>query len=71
VSLIGYDDAPLVEHLFPPLSTVRLTGERIGRVAGELAIALIEAPEREVASRTFPPELVARESTAPPRSRPS
>ena len=66
VSLIGYNDAPLVEHLDPPLSTIAFHGESIGRFAGELVIALIEESSGHVASMTFPPELVARASTAPP-----
>jgi LacI family transcriptional regulator, galactose operon repressor len=66
VSLIGYNDAPLVEHLDPPLSTIAFHGESIGRFAGELVIALIEESSSHVASMTFPPELVARASTAPP-----
>jgi LacI family transcriptional regulator, galactose operon repressor len=76
VSVIGYNDAPLVEHLDPPLSTIAFPGESIGRFAGELVIALIEESSSRVASMTFPPELVARASTAPPagerrRRRPS
>jgi LacI family transcriptional regulator len=66
VSVIGYNDAPLVEHLDPPLTTVAFPGESIGRFAGELVIALIEEGSRRIASMTFPPELVARASTAPP-----
>ena len=64
ISIVGYNDAPLVDHLDPPLSTIRFPGEQIGRFAADLAIALIEEPTALVASMSFPPELVARSSTA-------
>jgi LacI family transcriptional regulator len=66
VSVLGYNDAPLVDHFDPPLSTIRLPSAEIGRFAAEMAIALIEEPHGAVASMTFPPELVARASTASP-----
>jgi LacI family transcriptional regulator len=66
LSILGFNDAPLVDHFDPPLSTIRLPSAEIGRVAAELAIALIEEPNTAVASMTFPPELVVRASTAPP-----
>jgi len=66
VSILGYNDAPLVDHFDPPLSTIRWPSTEIGRFAAELAIALIEEPNSAVASMTFPPELVPRASTAPP-----
>ena len=66
VSVLGYNDAPLAGHLDPPLSTVRFPGDKIGRFAAEIVIAMIEDPGRVVASMTFPPELVLRASTRPP-----
>jgi LacI family transcriptional regulator len=69
ISVLGYNDAPLVEHIRPPLSTIRFPGDRIGDTAAEVALSLIEDPERVVGSSTFPPTLVARESTAPPAKR--
>jgi LacI family transcriptional regulator len=65
ISIVGYNDAPLVDHLDPPLSTIRFPGEQIGRFAADLAITLIEEPTALVASMSFAPELVARSSTAP------
>lgn len=66
VSVLGYNDAPLVDHLSPPLSTIRFPGDEIGRFAAEITVALVKEPRRMVASMTFPPELVVRASTAPP-----
>lgn len=65
VSIVGYDDAPLVSHVRPPLSTVRLPGDEIGRRAGRAVLELIEgltSPE----SVSIPAELVLRASTGPP-----
>lgn len=68
ISILGYNDAPLVDHIYPPLSTIRFPSDKIGRFAADIAMALIEDPRSVVGSTTFPPELVVRESTAP-RSR--
>lgn len=62
VSLLGYNDAPLVDHVFPPLTTIRFPSEQIGRFAGEVAISLIEESNGKNVSMSFPPELVQRQS---------
>ena len=71
ISIIGYNDAPLVDHLDPPLTTIRFPGDQIGRFAADLAIALVEEPPPVVASMSFPPELVVRSSTGPPPAPPA
>ena len=65
VSIIGYNDAPLVSHLMPPLSTVRLPADEIGRLAGRAVTTLIEKPGEPYAI-SLPAELIVRASTAPP-----
>jgi LacI family transcriptional regulator len=67
VSVLGYNNAPFVEHAHPPLSTIGFPAERIGESAAELALELINNPARIVGSVSFPPTLVVRESAAPPR----
>ena len=66
ISILGYNDAPLVDHILPPLSTIRYPGEQIGRAAAEIAVGLIDGASDVALTRLFPPALVARESTAPP-----
>jgi LacI family transcriptional regulator, galactose operon repressor len=66
ISVLGYNDAPFVDHLSPPLSTIRFPGNEIGRFTAEIAVALIKEPHSMVTSTTFPPELVPRASTRPP-----
>jgi LacI family transcriptional regulator len=69
VSIIGYNDIPLTEHLDPPLSTIRMPVTDVGRVAAETALALVDdRPTRAAVAITLQPTLVARGSTAPPRS---
>jgi LacI family transcriptional regulator len=69
ISVLGFDDTPFIEHLHPPLSTIGVPGDRIGETAAELALSLIEDPDRLVESLAFPPTVVARESTGPPSVR--
>ena len=66
VSVVGYQDLPFAAYQIPPLTTVRIPIPRIAELATGLlfqALAGEETPEREVMVR---PELVIRESTAPP-----
>lgn len=67
VSVIGYDDAPLVSHVNPPLSTIRLPGHGLGRAAGRAVVRMIDDPSASYAE-TIPAELIARGSTAAPPS---
>jgi LacI family transcriptional regulator len=64
-SVIGYNDSPQVDRVMPPLTTIRQPSEELGRTAAEMAVALLTAPDRPVASRSLAPTLVVRESTAP------
>lgn len=67
VSVIGYDDSPLLDYTDPPLTTVRQPIERIAEHVGHLATELIagrEVPETEV---LVEPEIRLRGSTGPLR----
>jgi DNA-binding LacI/PurR family transcriptional regulator len=68
VSVASLHDAPLAEFLDPPLTTVRMPLEEMGRRAVE--IVLLERRERPEAFRVdSPPVLVLRDSTSLPPSR--
>ena len=70
ISIVGYDDAPLVNRISPPLSTIALPGEEIGARAGEMVLDMLVEPGEPPESVRLPAELIARESTAaPPASR--
>jgi LacI family transcriptional regulator len=68
ISVLGYNDAPLDEHLHPPLSTIGFPGDRIGESAAGIALSLIKDPNSVIGSVNFPPTVVQRESTAPPKT---
>jgi LacI family transcriptional regulator len=61
VAVVGYDDILLSAHANPPLTTVRVPADDLGRTAGESLIQLIEGDE-DVSSVTLETELVIRES---------
>ena len=48
VSIVGFNDSPLTGHLSPSLSTVRLASEEMGRIAGQMASAAVDAPGTRV-----------------------
>lgn len=66
VSIVGYNDAPLSDHVAPALTTVRYPSFQVGRRAAEIALAHLDDPTRPCEMVSFPAELIVRESTAPP-----
>ncbi|MCX2750025.1 LacI family DNA-binding transcriptional regulator [Arthrobacter sp. MI7-26] len=70
VSLVGYNDQPLIEHISPPLTSVRLPSLELGQQAATLALGLVKGGGNlnQVVQRISPPKLVLRESTARPRA---
>jgi LacI family transcriptional regulator len=66
ISIVGYDDAPLVNRISPPLSTIALPGEEIGARAGEMVLEMLDEPGEPPESVSLPAELIPRESTGPP-----
>ncbi len=69
VSLIGYDDDPLCDCLSVPLTAIRMPLSELGRVAVDALIDQVEGSQPHDITVETAPELVVRESTAPPRSR--
>ena len=62
ISLVGYNDIPIVSHLPTPLTTLRVPFDQIAANAIDL---LTHAPERERdLIRTATPTLIPRRSTA-------
>ena len=74
VSLVGYDDDDFAEMLSAPLTTVRQQPYLLGQAAARLVLRLIEGASTDGRAddtergELFEPELVPRESSAPPRS---
>jgi DNA-binding LacI/PurR family transcriptional regulator len=64
--MIGYNDLPNIERAVPPLTSIRLQREELGRTAAETVVKLLDSPKRPAGSRRLAPTLVVRQSTGPP-----
>ena len=70
ISVTGFDDTPVSEIIWPPLTTVHQPIREMGRRAAELAIEAVTERERRPARPTLdliPHHIVERDSAAPPR----
>lgn len=68
VSVVGFDDQPLVALWRPSLTTVDQDFEDLGARAFDLLSRLVDG-ETDLTGSVATPQLVVRESTAPPRQR--
>ncbi|GLX00150.1 LacI family transcriptional regulator [Microtetraspora sp. NBRC 16547] len=68
VSVVGYDDSPLMTCVDPPLTTIRQPIEAMGRAVVELLVNQIDGTAVATGELLFEPELVVRASTARPRA---
>lgn len=64
ISIVGFDDLPLTQYVFPQLTSVRVPAAEMGDLAVQLLLDLIGG--RRVRSRTLPTKIVVRGTTAPP-----
>jgi LacI family transcriptional regulator len=65
VAVIGFDDIEAAALAHPPLTTIRQDRERLGIVAAERALELIEHADTTPPDTIIPVELVVRGSTSP------
>lgn len=68
LSVIGYDDIPFSDLISPPLTTVRQPVREIGECAARVLLEMLDGKEPEKQMYLFEPELIVRQSTAPPGS---
>ncbi|MGW7291121.1 LacI family DNA-binding transcriptional regulator [Streptomyces xiamenensis] len=68
VSVTGFDDSPAAAHVAPGLTSLTQPMDVVGAECVRLLLARIADPDREPEHILLEPELVIRESTAPPRS---
>lgn len=61
VAIVGYDDAPIASQVRPAMSSIRQDGYAIGKASVDMLFRMIDG--QDVASQTFPVELVVRESS--------
>ena len=65
LSITGFDNLPLTEHIRPTITTVNVPAEEMGTAAAHALLSAIAKGER-VRSREIPASLLVRETTAPP-----
>jgi hypothetical protein len=63
VSIVGFDDLDLASYITPPLTTVRQSFGKIGKLATELIFKRIADKNRKVEKIVIPVELVIRKSS--------
>ena len=68
LSVVGFDDIPMSNFSDPPLTTVSVVKEHLGRRAMTRLLELVEGTDREVKHENVTVQLVVRGSTARPKS---
>lgn len=63
ISVVGFDDSPLIAFTEPPLTTIRQPVASMGRAAVDALVSEIRGTPVSRAELLFHPELVVREST--------
>jgi len=71
LSVVGFDDITMANYTDPPLTTVGVVKEHMGRRAMARLIELVEQTDERVKTELAPVELVTRASTTVARERPS
>ena len=66
LSLVGYDDSRIARLHGIDLTSVDLHAVELGRVAGVVALERLDNPDAPIADKRLTPQLVVRNSTAPP-----
>lgn len=65
ISLVGHNDMPFVDLIAPPLTTVRIAVQELGRQGAQLLLELMATPSQVPTMRVLAPQLIVRKSTAP------
>jgi LacI family transcriptional regulator, galactose operon repressor len=65
VSVVGFDDIQLADHMNPPLSTLRQDKAGLGRAAGAALVRIVEKGATEEGTVVLPVELIERGSSGP------
>jgi alanine racemase len=70
LSVVGYDDSPLMAFVNPPMTTVRQSVQDMASAAVSALVDAIQGEPVPANEYFFQPELVVRATTAPPRRDP-
>jgi LacI family transcriptional regulator len=68
VSILGFDDIPQAALIHPALTTINQPLEKMGRVATQMLLDLLQKHDKVADRIELPTQLVERESCSPPRS---
>jgi DNA-binding LacI/PurR family transcriptional regulator len=69
VSVVGFDDVILANYTDPPLTTIRVGKDQMGRLATARVLDLVEGKRSDTREDVVPVELIVRSSTsAPPKT---
>ena len=68
VSVIGFDDIPQASLIRPTLTTINQPLEKMGRVATQMLLDLLQNPEKKAERIELPTQLVVRDSCNAPRT---
>lgn len=60
----GFDDTPGIQHLTPPLTSVRQPIWQVGQVIVQMLVALMQDREPESMQVNLPPRLIVRQSSS-------
>jgi DNA-binding LacI/PurR family transcriptional regulator len=66
ISIVGHDDVPFARLTSPALTTVRIDGAQMGKLATEAMCLMLDNPGVAMQPRIIRPQLVLRETVAPP-----
>lgn len=66
MSVIGFNDMPMADHVSPPMTAVHTPFHEMGTVAARLLLRHVDQPEAPIESLRLKPRLVVRSSTARP-----
>lgn len=69
ISVVGFDDIPLVSYTAPPLTTVRMSAADVGATAFQALFSLIGGERLEGDTYQVATRLIVRDSTAKPPAR--
>ena len=65
ISVAGFNDTPEASFLHPPLTSVRVFTDELGRQLAQSLLQMIADPEVQPTAPVFPTQLMRRESCAP------
>jgi len=69
ISVTGFNDMPFMDRLSPPLTSLHIPHDEIGKQAAKLLLERIHEPTSPVRTVNLLPELIVRGSTAAPKTR--